>query len=54
MLDVTGNRAAKHCLVALYDIFAFHPNTLRGADILGTSYLVLVPDFFEGQVADWS
>ena len=54
MVDVTGNRDAKRCLVALYDIFAFHPNTLRGADILGISYLVLMPDFFQGQVADWS
>jgi len=65
MVDVTGNRDAKHYLVALYDIFAFHPNTLRGADILGTSYLVLmstsrpclvlrVSSPQEGQVANWS
>ncbi|KAJ4303266.1 hypothetical protein N0V90_002159 [Kalmusia sp. IMI 367209] len=51
---VTGDRNAKACLIILYDIFAFHPNTLRGADILGSEYLVLMPDFFEGKAADWS
>ncbi|KAF2478355.1 uncharacterized protein BDR25DRAFT_309120 [Lindgomyces ingoldianus] len=58
--DITGDdfsHPPTHALVVLYDIFAFHSNTLRGADILATSgdrsYLVLMPDFFEGKVADW-
>lgn len=50
---MTGDPNAKHCLIVIYDIFAFHPNTLRGADIFSASYLVLMPDFFEGKVANW-
>ena len=39
----------------IYDIFAFTPQTVQGADILGETYLVIIPDLFQGSVAqnDW-
>ncbi|MCJ1344296.1 hypothetical protein MMC31_002499, partial [Peltigera leucophlebia] len=38
-----------------YDIFAFTPQTIQGADILGETYLVIIPDLFKGSFAqkDW-
>lgn len=40
------------------DIFGFFPQTVQGADILATSgkqkHRVLIPDWFEGEPADYS
>lgn len=54
-LDVTGPRTSQKAIFWIYDIFAFTPQTLQGADILGETYLVVIPDLFRGSVAqrDW-
>lgn len=40
------------------DIFGFYPQTVQGADILATAgsqkHRVLIPDWFEGEPADYS
>lgn len=53
--DVTGPRTSKKAIFWIYDIFAFSPQTIQGADILGETYLVIVPDLFQGSFAqkDW-
>jgi len=53
---VTGPSSAKKALLFIYDIFAYFPQTLQGADILSTSdshnqYRVFMPDWFEGNPA---
>ena len=54
-LDVTGPSHAKKAILWFYDIFGFYPQTIQGADILASSnsnpYLVIMPDFFEGNPA---
>lgn len=48
--DFTGPADSKTAVMLWYDIFGFHPNTLQGADRLAaeSGFLVIVPDFFEG------
>lgn len=66
-LDITGSQSSTHALLILYDIFGYYPQTLQGADILASSntsdpdsgsehpsYLVIMPDFFNGSPADYS
>ncbi len=51
--DVTGSPESKRAILWCYDIFGFFPQTIQGADILASSsYLVIIPDFFEGSAAD--
>ena len=56
---VTGPSSAQVAILSIYDIFGFFPQTLQGADILAhgdkdASYMVFMPDFFEGNPADIS
>lgn len=55
MPDVTGPLTSKKAILWIYDIFAFTPQTIQGADILGETYLVIIPDLFHGSAAqkDW-
>jgi dienelactone hydrolase len=55
----TGNAAAKHGILVIYDVFGYFPQTLQGADILAYGdheqpYQVFMPDFFQGSPADIS
>ncbi|KAJ6501683.1 Alpha/Beta hydrolase protein [Mycena vitilis] len=45
---VTGNKQSKNAIVCVFDIFAFHPVTQQGADILASALntVVYMPDFF--------
>lgn len=52
MPDVTGPLNSKKAILWIYDIFAFTPQTIQGADILGETYLVIIPDFFQGSAAE--
>ncbi|KAJ8610641.1 hypothetical protein MRB53_038420 [Persea americana] len=45
---------AKHAILYIKDIFDFVPQTLQGADFLGTKYRVIMPDFFDGKPASLS
>jgi len=54
---VTGPSSAQVAILSVYDIFGFYPQTIQGADILAhgdadASYMVFIPDFFEGSPAD--
>jgi dienelactone hydrolase len=54
---VTGPSSAQVAILSVYDIFGFYPQTIQGADILAhgdkdASYMVFMPDFFEGSPAD--
>lgn len=53
--DVTGPSDAKRAILWVFDIFGYFPQTIQGADILASSsdnpYLVVMPDFFEGNPA---
>ena len=54
--DVTGPTNAKVGLVTIFDVFGLVPQTLQGADVLAEALnaVVLVPDFFHGDSAQWS
>ena len=47
----TGTRESTNVLIAAYDIFGFHPNTLHFADMLAEKgpFRVVMPDFFRRQ-----
>ena len=52
--DTTGPSDANKGIIIIYDIFGYFPQTLQGADILGTSddaqkYRVFIPDWFGGK-----
>ena len=52
--DTTGPSDATKGIIVIYDIFGYFPQTLQGADILGTSddaqkYRVFIPDWFGGK-----
>lgn len=50
---ITGSASATKAMFYIYDIFGFRTPTLQGADILANAgYLVVMPDFFEGEPAD--
>ncbi|KAG0641393.1 dienelactone hydrolase [Tuber brumale] len=50
---VTGPKSSKTGILVIFDIFGYFPQTLQGADILASAgHLVIMPDFFKGQVAD--
>ncbi|TGJ80554.1 hypothetical protein E0Z10_g8210 [Xylaria hypoxylon] len=53
---VTGPSDTTKGIVTIYDIFAYYPQTLQGADILALSgaakYKVFIPDWFKGVPAD--
>lgn len=54
----TGPADAEKGILVIMDIFGFFPQTVQGADILATSgkqkHRVLIPDWFEGEPADYS
>jgi len=50
---ITGPKSSKTGILAIYDIFAYFPQILQGADILASAeHLVVMPDFFKGEVAE--
>ena len=44
----TGAKESRNVLIAAYDIFGFHPNTLHFADMIAEKgpFTVVMPDFF--------
>lgn len=52
---MTGPPDAKKAIFWFFDIFGFYPQRIQGVDILASSasnpYLVIIPDFFEGNPA---
>jgi len=52
---IIGPSTATKAILDIYDIFGLAPQTLQGADRLSTSLncLVLVPDFFKGEPAQY-
>lgn len=50
---ITGPKSSKTGILVIFDIFGYFPQTLQGADILASAeHLVVMPDFFKGEVAE--
>ncbi|CUS13835.1 unnamed protein product [Tuber aestivum] len=50
---ISGSKTSKTGILVIFDIFGYFPQTLQGADILASAdHLVVMPDFFKGEVAE--